>query len=101
MTKVETETSAKHVIRTYETSATLRSLRDAAEAVLEGACQYMPVVWAVESLGEAIADGEDAAEAQAELEAAWLAYCRGSGKRVHNADTGLDESEDTGLPYPA
>lgn len=74
MTTVETETSARNIIRTYRDSATLRSLSTAAAAVLEGKCQFMPVVWAVDALGEAIADQEDTTEAETELETAWSKY---------------------------
>jgi hypothetical protein len=34
----------------------------------------MPVVWAVDALGEAIADEEDTTEAEAVLAEAWDAY---------------------------
>jgi len=80
MLKVETETNAANIIRRYAHSATLRTLRDAATAVRDGECQFMPVVWAVDALGEAIADEEDTTEAETELEATWAKYQAAQGR---------------------
>lgn len=80
MIKVETETSAANIIREIRGDGEFaRGLRAAATAVLEGECQFMPVVWAVDALGEAIADEDKEAEmtASEELSSEWAKYLAG------------------------
>lgn len=73
--KVETETSARTILRTFtEATEYQLAIRAAAKAVLDGECQWNPVVWAVDALGEAIEDGEEFNDAAEELEREWSLY---------------------------